>query len=146
MSEATTDKSPSPSAPVVALAAWILPGAGYWLLGERSRGITIGVTILILFILGIFIGGVRIVEAPLGPGTLSQRIGDKPWFVPQVLTGPVAIAAAYATERCKQTPELKFISPHARIQEIPTLYTAVAGMLNLLAIIDASYKAGLREE
>jgi hypothetical protein len=30
---------------------------------------------------------------------------------------------------------------HARLAEIGTLYTAVAGMLNLLAIIDSSYRA-----
>ena len=30
---------------------------------------------------------------------------------------------------------------HARVYEIGTLYTAVAGMLNLMAILDAAYRA-----
>jgi hypothetical protein len=32
---------------------------------------------------------------------------------------------------------------HARVSDIGTLYTAVAGMLNLMAIIDSSYRATL---
>ena len=31
---------------------------------------------------------------------------------------------------------------HALSNEVGTLYTAVAGMLNLLTIIDAAYRAG----
>ncbi|MND00706.1 hypothetical protein D3C83_194180 [compost metagenome] len=31
--------------------------------------------------------------------------------------------------------------PHARLAEIGTLYTAIAGMLNLLVIIDAAGRA-----
>jgi len=30
---------------------------------------------------------------------------------------------------------------HARLAEISTLYTAVAGMLNLLAVIDSTFRA-----
>ena len=32
---------------------------------------------------------------------------------------------------------------HSRLWEIGTLYTAVAGMLNLLAIIDSSHRAAI---
>jgi len=35
---------------------------------------------------------------------------------------------------------------HARVSDIGILYTAVAGMLNLMAIIDASYRATLDED
>ena len=35
---------------------------------------------------------------------------------------------------------------HARVNEIAVLYTAVAGMLNLLAIIDAAHRASLMRE
>ena len=34
--------------PVVAMLGWLIPGAGYWLLGQRLRAIVIGVTILVL--------------------------------------------------------------------------------------------------
>ncbi len=130
-----------PPVPVVALAGWILPGSGYWLLGEKRRALTVGITILLLFALGCLIGGVRVVEAPMGAGTLIANVSSKPWFVGQVLAGPVSLIAAYESSRLANDPITKDIVGHARIAEIPTLYTAVAGMLNLLAIIDASAKA-----
>ncbi len=34
---------------------------------------------------------------------------------------------------------------HSRVNEIAVLYTAVAGMLNLLAMIDASHRANHSE-
>ena len=66
----------APPPPLVALAGWLVPGAGYWLIGQRTRAITVGVTILLLFTFGILISGIRVVQAPdlTGPGNLAQRI------------------------------------------------------------------------
>ena len=112
-------KHSAPSSPLVALSAWLLPGSGYWLIGQRGRAMGVGITIIILFILGLLIAGVRVIEVPgyevstgarqmypvVIPGTnhvqkmwslyaapLSE-IRDKPWSVPQVMTGPIAILA-----------------------------------------------------
>src|SRR6185437_10796109 len=49
---------------LVAAAAWIFPGAGYLMIGQRARGITIGLTVLALFFFGLLIGGVRCLEVP----------------------------------------------------------------------------------
>jgi hypothetical protein len=38
-----------------------------------------------------------------------------------------------------------YVLSHARVNEIGTLYTAVAGMLNLLAIIDSAYRSARQE-
>ena len=123
--------------PIVVLASWLLPGAGYWLIGQRSRGLTIGITILTLFLLGLLVGGMRVVEPASGyfSPDFFRAVGQKPWFVGQILAGPVALVAA-AIGRGEG-----FVTTHARINEIGTLYTAVAGMLNLLAIIDAAHRA-----
>jgi hypothetical protein len=131
----------SPPVPVVALAGWVLPGSGYWLLGDKARALTVGITILLLFGMGCLIGGVRVVEAPTGAGTIIANVSNKPWFVGQVLAGPVSLIAAYESSVLANDPNSKNIVGHSRIAEIPTLYTAVAGMLNLLAIIDAAAKA-----
>jgi hypothetical protein len=61
MSETTNSKV---STPIVGLAAWLIPGAGYVLIGDRSRGITAGVTIILLFFAGIAVGGIRIMDPP----------------------------------------------------------------------------------
>ena len=94
------------------------------------------------------------------------QIADKPWFVGQVLAGPVCLIAAHWSIDVSHPPPVVTTASdvrseaiaadeeqsgqasrpvpqsHARIFEVGTLYTAIAGMLNLLAIIDASHRAG----
>lgn len=134
---------PNASPPLVALAGWLLPGAGYWLIGQRTRAVTVGVTILLVFFGGILISGVRVVQAPdMGaPGNVFQRILQKPWFIGQVLNGPVGIGAAWVSDKLADSPTYRHIETKARLAEIGQLYTAVAGMLNLLTIIDAGFRS-----
>ena len=182
--------TPLASPPLVAVAGWLLPGAGYWLIGERARGLTVGVTIVVLFVLGMLIGGVRAIQVPgfgenggklyltkgyvggrpvvvareasdpddppgewIGttPGALLRDVGNKPWSICQVLAGPVAIAGgawsvalSRPVEREGGPPEPRGVQSHSRVNEIGVLYMAVAGMLNLLVIIDAAARAGGR--
>jgi hypothetical protein len=178
------------SPPVVAAAGWILPGAGYWLIGERVRAVTVGVTIVTLFFLGILIGGVRAIQVPgygengrklylakesrqaeggavrvlvsreASPGdegdgerewvvgntrALLRDVGNKPWSICQVLAGPVAVAGGAWSVSASRPPDgaddPAGVLSHSRINEIAVLYTAVAGMLNLMVIIDAAARA-----
>ncbi len=137
----TTASTNFAPAPVVALAGWLVPGAGYWMLRDRSRALMVGVPVVVLFIMGCLLGSVRVVEAPSGSGTLTAVIAARPWFVPQVLNGPISLAAAWESSRLASDPTFADAVPHSRMADIPTLYTAIAGMLNLLAIIDSSFKA-----
>jgi hypothetical protein len=212
---------------LVALASWILPGAGYLLIGQRGRALGVGITIILLFIAGLLIGGVRVIEVPgyssidgkkqmitmtapavnprtgqvyvdrsgneimqpimvpeLDPQTGKpvedpitnsvkkeplkrwsllvsplNEIRDKPWSVPQAFTGPIAIAAGICSVNAAEidprtmkvdsdtgNPDPKTGTPfgavtHARINELGSLYLSVAGLLNLMAIIDATWRA-----
>jgi hypothetical protein len=185
----------APAVPVVALAAWLLPGAGYWLIGQRGRGILVGATIITLFLAGTLIGGVRAIQVPgygedggrlyivkerrgttkdgkdvytftvrehrTGEGRPSDAwigtnfrallvdVGNKPWSICQVLTGPVAIAGGAGSVWASRPPARGEDAPgvlsHSRINEIAVLYTAVAGMLNLLVIIDSAARAARGE-
>jgi len=167
------ERSYSPPAPLVALVAWLIPGAGYLLIGQRARGLTVGITILCLFIGGLLIGGIRVIDSPWieSPAQTAERLRreeiskvhlnplqsllQKPWFIGQALAGPIALIAnkiGVSWERPAATPPaatdrdsatLREGAPfsHSRVYEIGTLYTAVAGMLNLLAIIDSAYRA-----
>jgi hypothetical protein len=145
MSDQRENGAGSPAAPpLVALAAWAVPGAGYWLIGQRLRGTVIGLTIILLFLFGILIGGIRIVDAPSFAGAgwnPLPRLLTKPWFIGQALTGPLGLGSAWIASNLAANRRYADVVPHARVAEIPTLYTAVAGMLNLLAIIDCSYRA-----
>jgi hypothetical protein len=191
---AHADARSLPSPPLVALAGWLVPGAGYWLIGQRARALVVGVTILTLFFSGILLGGVRAIQVPgygedggrlyavvekrrvsedrvlvsstvkehkVGQETpggvwvgthirmLLPEIGNKPWSICQVMAGPAALASgAWSVWASRPVVhEDKSISPapgvlsHSRVNEIAVLYTAVAGMLNLLTMIDAAGRA-----
>ncbi len=174
------DDLPPPRVPplfLVILAAWVLPGAGYWLIGQRSRGTAIGVSILSLFVLGLLVGGVRVIEVPGYNTDTGQRqmvdvpaarthygqivmrprmwalqaapvneLRNKPWSLPQAMVGPVAIVAGFASVWAAQPDPDRGGQPrgaltHARINEIGQLYLSVAGLLNLMVIIDAAHRA-----
>jgi hypothetical protein len=148
-----------PPPPLVAVAGWLVPGAGYALIGQRVRGLVVGVTILLLFAAGLLIGGMRVVDSAYiesaqqreererneayNPGVRAPnaiaRTLQKPWFIGQVLAGPVAIASNVVATRWGGEAGSPY--SHARVYEIGVLYTAVAGMLNLMAIIDSAYRA-----
>ena len=152
----TTARPPQPL--LVALAAWALPGLGYLLVGQRARGLTTGITIVALFAAGLLIGGVRALDPPRLPGgqvdrrsltpsgSFRNEIMARPWYIAQVLTGPVGLVASYAANWASQpgeaTNEPPGVESHARVNEIAVLYMAVAGMLNLLTIIDSAHRAG----
>ena len=169
------DSSRTFPASLVALAAWLVPGAGYLLLGEIARGLTAGITIILLFVAGLLIGGVRVIEVP-GWGdhgrklvvqdqlVLEERPGEtdgrpwvmtaeplsevrnKPWYIAQILAGPMNIAASWASVWASHpdpnhSDRAIGARSHARTNELGVLYTAVAGMLNLLIVIDSAHRA-----
>ena len=151
------EPSMPPPPPVVAIAAWLVPGLGYVLIGERRRALFAGITIFIVFLLGLLIAGVRCVDVPGFDvdGTLKRQgsqtiltnqpiraIADKPWYIPQILAGPLTIATSIWSVEISGSVD----KSTARLWDIGTLYTAVAGMLNLLVIIDAAHRAALIRE
>ena len=178
------DERPATSVPVplVALVGWVIPGLGYWLLGQRVRALTVGLTILVLYFMGLLIGGIRELEVPgysatgkmirvstqvehrPGGNVLAVHEGDdvedgpwvltdhpldeiraKPWSIPQIMIGPVDILCSWwslAESDTSATGHANATRSHSRTNEIGILYTAVAGMLNLLAIMDAAHRAG----
>lgn len=154
MSADSAASSLRPQPFLVALAAWLLPGLGYALIGEKLRGAVIGVAIVFLFVFGLLVGGVRSLEVPrydshgrfLPNVDLLSEVRTKPWSIAQVMNGPIAIAGGWGSVWAARIPEgetePRGVESHARVNEIAILYTAVAGMLNLLAIIDSAHRAG----
>lgn len=153
-------RSSSPFATVI--VGWLLPGAGYWLIGQVARGIVVGSAILVLFFSGMLVAGVRVIDVPGYDdhgqkamiahtdqweltGNFTGTLIDKPWYFCQILIGPINLIASHisidAAHGDNPYPKTK-----ARIGEIGTLYTAIAGMLNLLAMIDAGHRAMLQRE
>ncbi|MCC6907466.1 MAG: hypothetical protein IT430_05950 [Phycisphaerales bacterium] len=113
--------------------AWLVPGLGHWVLGHRRRARLIFTGIAAMYFSGLLIGGLDIVD----------RRGDPLWYAGQFLAGPITPAIDLWRSRhfTPDSPSAKVnhaypVPSFAHANEIPTLFTTVAGMLNLLAILD----------
>jgi hypothetical protein len=124
----------SPSAPLAAIFAWLVPGLGHWFLGERHRGIIFFVVITVTFWAGVAVGGVRTTVSPKENGA---------WIAAQLCTGPQALAALYWSNYRGEhnKDEIKAGYPGSNIAVV---YAGVAGLLNLLVIIDTLARADSR--
>lgn len=151
--------------PLAGLLAVILPGAGHWYQGQRRRALLIAGGVLGLFVGGLLIGGIDAVD--------SRR--DRLWFLGQALVGPVAFATDYVHQNVlkgidpetgqrrsplpgevrdptsgRWTPGPAGSRPPltkslGKMNEIGMLYCTIAGMLNLIVIIDAAFPGRPRE-
>ena len=122
-----------------AFMGWLVPGLGHWLIGERRRAVILGVCIFGLWLGGLTIGGITVVDHKANPY----------WFLGQMLSAP-SLVATQATQFLKERSERSARSLHrpsfGRVKEQGILYTALAGLLNLLTMIDLINRAhGSRE-
>ncbi len=111
---------------VAAVMAWLVPGAGHLYLGRRVKAAILFVLITTSFVYGLSLAGFKNVYPERYPVA----------FFGQICAGVPALAGLalnYAmpgqVDEGEQTFDLSFV------------YTCVAGLLNLLLIIDASYTA-----
>jgi len=106
--------------------AWLVPGAGHFVLNERKRAIIIFVTVVLTFLVGLYVGSVGVIDP----------VGAKPWYAAQVMNSPVVILLG----RLSATGRYPV---YGRPNEIGQIYTSIAGLLNLLCIVNAIYTAHL---
>jgi hypothetical protein len=111
----------------VGLMGWFVPGAGHLMLNEKKHAIIIFVTIALTFAMGLYIGSIGVINP----------VGAKPWYVAQIMNSP-AVAVIGQLTRTGDYPV------YGRPNEIGQIYTSIAGLLNLLCIVNAVYWAHLR--
>jgi TM2 domain-containing membrane protein YozV len=141
--------------------AFLLPGAGHFYQGRKNKACLFALCILGLFGLGLFVGNARVVYAAWNPE--DYRIQ----FPAQLCVGIPAFPAAIQGWIHRNDPKLhraglapvpadegfslnRFMAPPRSLAELDkwhfdasagfelgSLFTAVAGLLNLLAIFDA---------
>lgn len=133
-SRETTRESKIP-APLAAFLAWVLPGLGHWVIGERVRGLVFFVVITVTFWGGIAVGGVRTTVTPRENGA---------WIAAQLCAGTQALGALYWSHQrsVKYKDEIKAPWPASNIAVV---YAGVAGLLNLLVIIDVLARVEARQ-
>jgi len=121
--------------PAAAVLGWLVPGAGHFLLGYRTHAIIAFVVITATFWSGVAIGSVQ--------GTVAPN-SRKLWFMAQLCSGGNTLAA---TALHRFADPVSFASTkqstaaHWLSAEVGVHYTGVAGLLNLLLIIDAIVRA-----
>lgn len=129
---------------VVGAMAWLVPGGGHYLLAERRRAAVIFVAITLMFVAGLYVGSVGVVDP----------IHAKPWYVAQVMNSPavmllgshVANVHQQAQQERMEGREVTTVpyQVYGRAGEIGQIYTSIAGLLNLLCIVNAVYLAHQR--
>lgn len=108
------------------------------------------VAMVSLYLAGLLIGGIDVVD----------RREDTLWYAAQVMAGPVTLAVDRIHQQFKLDALEKQRQPGAgrkriydlttytvsvgRVNEMGTLYCALAGMLNLLVIIDLAWSSPRR--
>ena len=145
-------KSSGQFTPSAAILAWLWPGLGHIHLGDRKRGFLVMFGVLFIFLGGVLIGGLDVVD----------RKDDRLWFLAQVLCGPIAIAADAANQRFLKPMSGNWVDRYeegdpqvtrqlhrkslGHVNEMGTLYCALAGLMNLVAILDALQPPNRRAE
>lgn len=126
---------------VVGAAAWLVPGGGYFVLGERRRAWVVLITVGLTFLTGLYVGSIGVVDP----------ISSKPWYVAQVMNSPAVmligrhvaktkIAFQQATAPAAQQQALeRTYRVYGRPGEVGQIYTSISGLLNLLCIVNAMY-------
>ncbi len=133
------DKTRPPSAAIATVFAWLLPGLGHYWIGERGRGAIFFVVTTVTFWGGIAVGGVRTTITPRENGA---------WIAAQLCVGPQALGALYLSNQQVELAKKQGQVPHRAAwpsSNIAVVYAGVAGLLNLLIIIDVLARVQARQ-
>jgi len=120
--------------PVAAVLAYLIPGAGYLALGQKVRALWVFIGVMGLIVGGTLIGGIDVIDRHRD----SPVDGDPWWFIPQAGAGPIIFAIDWVREeklKDQITPSI------GRVNEVGILFVVMAGMLNLIAVVDCAWYA-----
>jgi len=112
----------------VGLLAWLIPGAGHFILKEKRRAIIIFVTIVLTFAIGLYVGSIGVIN----PVTAKLA------YAAQIMNSPMVAALGRFTVKARY-------SVFGKPNEVGQIYTGIAGLLNLLCIVNAVYLAHLHK-
>jgi len=109
--------------PIAALVlGWVVPGAGHAYAGRWGKAV-----LFFLCITGLVVAGLVLAD---GTNILPRRL----WYAAQVCAGGPAVALTPVSQYVASRGPVDWADP---LHEMGTLYTAVAGFLNLLVMMDA---------
>ncbi len=111
----------------VGFCAWLVPGGGHFVLKERRRAVIIFVSIVLTFVVGLYVGSIGVVNP----------VRAKIAYAAQILNSPAVAVIGRVSVKNDYTV-------YGKPNEIGQIYTGIAGLLNLLCIVNAVYLAHLK--
>jgi TM2 domain-containing membrane protein YozV len=121
-------------APAVALG-WLIPGGGHFLLKRTGRGILLLVTITLMFVFGLMMRGAMFQPQS---GDLLTTLINTGGFIGDLCAGLLYLLSVW----------LGYSQPDmaGAVHDYGTKFLVTAGLLNLLAMVDAFEIAAGRKE
>jgi hypothetical protein len=110
----------------VVLLAWLVPGGGHFLLKRPARGAILGASVAFVFLLGLMMRGTLF--QPEG-GDLLTMVIYYGGFIGDVLAGILYFLTVWLGYSQPDMP--------GHVHDYGTKFLVAAGLLNLLAIVDA---------
>lgn len=110
---------------LIGIISWLVPGLGHFLQGRIARGALGGATILLMFVLGIMIGGHIYGLRETNEGLLSSLFG-----LCDLGSGVLYLLARLTGLAVNERPE-------QATAEYGSVFLMVAGLLNFILALDA---------
>jgi len=106
----------------VGILGWLLPGAGYFAIGEKKRAIIIFTTVGLILCIGLYIGSIGVIDLA----------GPSPPYIKaaQIANPPIVLILSHYTAGGGYPV-------YGWPNEIGQIYTLISGLLNLLCIVNA---------
>lgn len=122
MRATAADRVQSGNPTLIALAAWLVPGAGHFWQGRRQKAVVFAVLVPLMFVVGLWLNGrlfpFELAQPLVALAAFASLGNGVPYFIAQALGwgDGVVTAASY---------------------EYGNTFLIVAGLLNMLIVLDA---------
>ncbi len=127
-----------------AIVGWFVPGLGHILIGDKKRGSIVAVGIIGLWLIGLLVGGITVIDCFDNTEPESDRKSLSLPFFAQVGVAPTLVLTAYHRNQVAALGDREnapgagagYEPSFGRVFEQGVLLTSLAGMLNLMAVLD----------
>lgn len=142
MAQTDTTAAQNTRAIAAGLLTWLIPGAGHFVLGYRALAVVFFVAITLPYATGLALGGVRSFVNPATNYWLflaELPIGG--YTIPAYFAGRAVERSLAERERRGEPVDLTDYVAYYPASDVAQIYLATAGLLNILAILDAIVRA-----
>jgi hypothetical protein len=109
------------------ILGWVIPGGGHFLLKRTGRGALIFASVFLMFLFGLFMRGMMF--TPQGGGDVLTSLINYGGFIADIAAGAFYLIAAMFGYSQPDLP--------GDVHDYGTKFLVTAGLLNILAIVDA---------